>query len=263
MSDLAFDVAGLSVRIGGKPILREITFALGTGRSLAIIGPNGAGKSTLLKSLGRIGLRAKGRIDVFGRPQRAYAQRALARCVSYVPQADGRTAPFTAFEFVLMARYPHLGAFAHLTHEDERIAREAMARTGVAEFATRRLDTLSGGERQKVYVAAALAQEARAILLDEPTTFLDYRHQAEILQLVRSVQSEAGLTVLTVMHDLNHGALKSDHVLALRSGMVAFWGTPGELIEGGRLEEVYETSFDVISHPETGDPIVVPARGFV
>lgn len=258
----AFQVEGLSVKAGGATILQEVTFDVAEGESLAIIGPNGAGKTTLLRSLMRMIPGVSGGIRVFGRPLAACSQRELARMVSYVPQAEGRSLPFTVREFMLMARYPHMSPFSHLTAHDNEAVDRAMERTAVTLFANRNMDTLSGGERQKVFVAAALAQEPRAMLLDEPTTFLDYRHQVELLELVERLHREGGLTVISVTHDLNQGALAGDRVLALRQGQTTFHGTPRELLAHPEiLSGIYDTEFDYITHPHTGATIVVPVKG--
>jgi len=262
MSAPAFQISNLKVKAGGTTILHGITFDVAEGESLAIIGPNGAGKTTLLRSLMRMIPGVTGDIRVFGRPLEACSQRELARMVSYVPQAEGRTLPFTVREFMLMARYPHLSPFSHLTARDHEIVDRAMERSGMAAFAERGMDTLSGGERQKVFVAAALAQEPRVLLLDEPTTFLDYRHQVELLELVERLHREGGLTVVSVTHDLNQGALAGDRVLALRQGRIPFHGTPQELLAQPEiLSGIYDTEFDFITHPHTGAIIVAPTKG--
>lgn len=259
---MAFQIEGLTVTAGGATILRDVTFDVVEGESLAVIGPNGAGKTTLLRSLMRMVPGVSGGIRVFGKPLSACPQRELARMVSYVPQAEGRTLPFTVREFMLMARYPHMSPFSHLTAHDHGVVEHAMERTGLTAFAERGMDTLSGGERQKVFVAAALAQEPRVLLLDEPTTFLDYRHQVELLELVERLHREGGLTVVSVTHDLNQGALAGDRVLALREGRTTFHGTPRELLAQPQiLSGIYDTEFDYIPHPHTGATIVVPIKG--
>ncbi len=269
MKTAALEVSNLCLRYGDKTVLDGVSFRVEQGESFAIIGPNGAGKTTLLRSLGRMtagsgrGVRVSGEIRVFGKLLSGYTQRELARRISYVPQAGGRLFPFTVNDFVLMARYPHMSPLSHLSQADRDAAVRAMARTGTAVFSERRMNTLSGGERQKVFIAAALAQEADILLLDEPTTFLDYKHQTEVLELVHELQLQQGLTVASVTHDLNHGALGSSHVLALKGGKVAFDGTPKGLIDHAVLEQIYETPFDFLTHPETGDIIVVTARGAV
>ncbi|OHB70595.1 MAG: ABC transporter ATP-binding protein, partial [Planctomycetes bacterium RBG_13_63_9] len=205
-------VRDFSFRMGRKEILRDVSFDVCEGEYLAIVGPNGAGKTTLVKCLDRILVGGTGRIEICGRPLAAYRRRELARLISYVPQADGRVFPFPVEQFVLMGRYPYLTPFSAVSKEDRAVVRRAMQQTGTSEFADRLLGTLSGGERQKVFIAAALAQEAQILLLDEPTTFLDYRHQAEIIELLARINRSAGVTVLAVTHDVNQAALQSDRI---------------------------------------------------
>jgi iron complex transport system ATP-binding protein len=252
-------IRGFSFRLGKKQILRDVTFSVRRGEYLSIVGPNGAGKTTLLKCLDRIVAGGSGQIEILGRPLASYRQKELARHVSYVPQADGRVFPFTVEQFVTMGRYPYLSPFTAVSKEDHQAVRDAQQQTGTLEFADRLLDTLSGGERQKVYVAAALAQGASILLLDEPTTFLDYRHQAEIRGLLMRANREAGVTVVAVTHDVNTAALESDRIVALRDGAVVFCGTPGELMRPDVLKKIYDTPLLLVGHPGAGLPVIVPA----
>ena len=256
-------IRNFSFRLGKKPILRDITFSVCRGEYLAIVGPNGAGKTTLLRCIDRIVTGGTGQIEVLGRPLHAYRQKELARQVSYVPQADGRIFPFTVAQFVLMGRYPYLSPFSAVSRQDRQAVQEALEMTGTSEFAERLLDTLSGGERQKVYIAAALAQGASVLLLDEPTTFLDYRHQAEIRGLLARANRRSGVTIVAVTHDVNSAALESDRIVALREGMVAFCGPPGELMKPDVLQRIYGTALLLVDHPAAPFPVIVPQpRGY-
>ncbi len=178
--------------------------------------------------------------------------------MSYVPQADGRTLPFTVQEFVMMGRYPYLSPFSSVTRDDEEAVRQALVLTGTDEFAERTLATLSGGERQKVFIAAALAQGARILLLDEPTTFLDYRHQCEIQGILRRVNRERRSTIVAVTHDINIAVLWSERVLALKGGGVAYWGSAEGIMSNAILEDLYGMRFRFSEHPITGRAFVVP-----
>lgn len=250
-------ITGLSVRLGGRPVLTNVSFTVAPGEYTVIVGPNGAGKTTLVRCLVRI-LRGEGTVEIAGRSLESYRQRELARLIAYVPQAGNWAAPYTVEQFVTMARYPHLSPFSALSPDDRRAVGEALERTRTAAFARRMLDTLSGGERQQVGIAAALAQGARLLLLDEPTTFLDYRHQAEVLALLREANRETGVTILAVTHDLNHAALEADRAVALREGKVAFCGTARQLMHPEVLHGVYATDLLLIDHPAASIPIVVP-----
>jgi iron complex transport system ATP-binding protein len=257
-ASIVLEVCGFSFRIGKKSILREVSFSVRRGEHLSIVGPNGAGKTTLLKCIDRILPGGEGQIEVFGRPLASYSQRELARRISYVPQGDGRLFPFTVEEFVLMGRYPYLSPFSSIDSAGRRAAERALDVTGTREFAARRLDSLSGGERQKVYIAAALAQEADVLLLDEPTTYLDYRHQAEIRDLLAHVNRVSGVTIVSVTHDLNRAALDSGRIVALCEGEVVFCGPPCEIMRPDVLERIFRTSFLLAEHPHAGLRVILP-----
>ncbi|NLV45634.1 MAG: ABC transporter ATP-binding protein [Candidatus Hydrogenedentes bacterium] len=260
MTVAAYAVEHLNVALDGRKIVEDVSFTIEPGTSMAVIGPNGAGKSTLVKCLLRLLPATSGRVRLFGKEIARYNRRALARVAGYVPQAGEGNMPFTVEEFVLMARYPYLGAFSHFTDTDRRVAQDAMAHADVASLAKRMLYTLSGGERQKVYIAAALAQRPLVMLLDEATAFLDYRHQVEILELTEKLRHETGMTVIAVTHDLNQGLTRYDHVLALKEGAVAYWGPPRGLLEAGRLEQIYDTPFRFHEDPGTGAVYVMPGE---
>ena len=247
-----------SFRLGKKEILRDVSFDVHRGEYLTIVGPNGAGKTTLLKCIDRILTGGQGEIEVAGRPLCDYRQKELARLISYVPQADGHVLPFTVEQFVLMGRYPYLSPFSAISKEDRRIVDDAMQRTGTLEFADRMLGTLSGGERQKVFIAAAMAQGAKVLLLDEPTTFLDYRHQREIRTLLARANRSSGVTIVSVTHDVNTAILESDRIVALREGELAFCGPPKELMKTDVLRTIYGTSLLLIDHPHARLPVIVP-----
>lgn len=242
----AIRIQNLVCRLGGRAVLDGVSLEIPERSSVAILGPNGAGKTTLLKSIARIVGPTSGYIEILGKHTSSYPQRDLARVLSYVPQADARYLPFRVSEFVLLGRYPHLSPFSTLTPEDRVAADAAMDRTGTREFANRPIDTLSGGERQRVFIAAALAQGARILLLDEPATFLDYKHQVEVLELLRRLNQDEGVTLVSVTHDANNAARLGDQAIALKAGRVHFSGTIPALLADGVLESVFETPFDRI-----------------
>jgi iron complex transport system ATP-binding protein len=258
MKEPLIEIEGFSFAIGGKPILTDISFSVQAGDALSIIGPNGAGKSTLLKCLDRIHRGGAGQIRIAGKALKDYSQRELAHCISYVPQSDGRSAPFTVHEFVMMGRYPHLSPFSSISKHDEEVVQDALRMTETLPFAERMLSTLSGGERQSVFIAAALAQEARVLLLDEPTTFLDPKHAAAIQRLLADINRERGVTILSVTHDINSAALSSERILALKNGCVAFCGSSEALMREDVLRQVYDKSFLLVPHPEADKQMVVP-----
>jgi iron complex transport system ATP-binding protein len=258
MTKPILEVEGFSFSIGSRTILRELTFSVVPGERVAILGPNGAGKTTLLKCLNRVLRGGRGRIRVDGVPLEDYPQRDLARRLAYVPQADGRTAPFTVREFIEMSRYPHLGPLAPIRPEDVAAVDRALDDTGSAALAERALDALSGGERQNAFLSAALAQEADVLLLDEPTAFLDPPRQQEILRTLARLHRDRGMTQLFVTHDVNEALAHASRVLALREGTIVFDGPSDALAAVGTLEKVYRHEFVIGPHPRTGRPVVFP-----
>ena len=195
---------------------------------------------------------------VDGRPIDKIPRRQLARRIAYVPQAEGYEIPFTVEQFVQMGRYPYWGPFTPVGVEDRRATRQAMEATETTAMADRRLDTLSGGERQKVLIAAALAQETPLLLLDEPTSFLDYRHQNEIEQLIRRTARERNIAVISVTHDLNRAVVENDRIVALKAGRVVYDDRADRWVTAESLEAVFGTPFVMTAHPTTGRPVIVP-----
>ncbi|TNF49061.1 ABC transporter ATP-binding protein [bacterium] len=249
-----------SYSIGDKQILNDISLEVAKGEFLSVIGPNGAGKTTLLKCIDRIYRGGKGSIRISGKPIEAYSQKELARLISYVPQADERLFPFTAREFVLMGRYPHLSPFSSIKPEDIQEVNRIMDLTSIREFAHRNVRTLSGGERQKVFIAAALAQGASVLLLDEPTTFLDPKHERDVMQILVRLNRDEDITIVSVTHDVNNAVLSGDRILALKDGSVLFSGHSGELMDNSILKSIFDRDFLLAPHPVTGQRIVLPER---
>ncbi len=251
-------IDNFSYAINGVRILENVSLEIVEGEFLSIIGPNGAGKTTLVKCLVRINTGGTGEISIGNRSLASYSGKALARLAGYVPQGDSRELPFSVEEFVFMGRYPYQGPFISVNEEDRRAVREALELTGTARFAERPLDTLSGGERQGVFIAAALAQEARILFLDEPTAFLDPRHVADIHAILRRVNREKGVTVVMVTHDINGAAMLSDRIAVLKQGRVVTVGLPEAIMTNKTLELVYDKPFLFVAHPVTGQRLIAP-----
>jgi iron complex transport system ATP-binding protein len=252
------EVRGYCYRVEDQEILSGVDLEVPAGRRLAVVGPNGAGKTTLLRALLGLVTASAGSIRIAGRPLPEWGRTELARLMSYVPQSDGGIIPFSVREFVTMGRYPHLSPFSPPGAEDRRAVERAMEITGTRRFADRMIGTLSGGERQEVMVAAALAQSARVLLLDEPTAFLDYRHQASIARMLSEISRETGATLISVTHDVNGALTWSDGVLALKDGRVAYHGSPEGLMSGDNLERLYGTRFTRLEHGASGRSFVFP-----
>jgi iron complex transport system ATP-binding protein len=253
----AIETENLTIDLSGRRILHGITFSMEPGEYVSVIGPNGAGKTSLIKCLCGIYPQYGGRIRLMNQDAGRMTSRERARLLSYVPQAEGKSFPFTVEEFVLMSRYPHLSPFTTVSADDRAAADRALEQTGTAIFRRRKLATLSGGERQMVFVAAALAQEAGIMILDEPASFLDYRHQAEVFRLLRRLNRDFGHSILTVSHNINTAARCSSRILAIKDGQNIFYGTPEELMEPQRLQQIFDTEFRFIREDSHPLPLVI------
>ena len=257
-ADTIISAAHVHYDIDGAPILRDVSFAVQEGEYLSILGPNGAGKTTLLKCLNGIVRNWQGEIRVGGDDVKKLQQREIARKLGYVPQLRDSPAAFTVRDFMLMSRYAYCGPFNPPSKTDYAVVSESLELTDMTAFAERRLSTLSGGECQKVYIAAALAQQAPVVLLDEPISFLDPRYQYEINRLLKQLNRDTRLTIVAVSHDINSAVLNSDRILALKQGRIVFWGSVREVMEPGTLQSIFDTEFTFAQHPVAGIPVVVP-----
>jgi iron complex transport system ATP-binding protein len=260
MQTPALNIDSLSFSVRGKPLLRGISARILPGETWSIIGPNGAGKSTLLKCLMRICGNWTGEVTLHGRSLASYSQRELARSVAYVPQAGSgiQNFPFTVAEFVRMGRYAWAGRFGAEHPGDNDAIMDAMRRTNTVSFANRTMDTLSGGERQKVFIAAALAQGSDVLLLDEPAAFLDYRCQGEVASIVRELNQRRSSTILNVTHDVNSAMLTGGQVLAIRDGATVWQGQARDLACERTLREIFGATFRLIDDPVSGLRLVAP-----
>jgi iron complex transport system ATP-binding protein len=256
MTRAIIEAENLSLSLNKKAILHDISLTITQGERLAIVGPNGAGKTTLLKCLARL-LDSSGTIKLLDRRIADYSQKELARIMAYVPQLDGTSLSFTVKEFVLMGRYPHLSPFSTLGPEDHWMADHALTLTDTRQFVDRSLDTLSTGERQKVFIAASVAQGANILLLDEPMAFLDPRYQVQIQRLLQQLNYEHGITLLTVTHDINAAIAYSTRIIALKQGALIFTGTPETFADNQVLETIYQQRFLFTHHPQTGHLIAM------
>jgi iron complex transport system ATP-binding protein len=212
-----------------------------------VVGPNGAGKTTLLRLLAGLLPPTEGEIEIGGRPFGELSRRRVARSIAYVPQIRPARVPLSVEQVVLLGRYPHLDRLQLApSREDYRAVGRALEEVDIEAIRYRPLDELSGGERQAVYIAAALAQEAELLLLDEPTTHLDPRHQREIVELLHRLHGRGGRTVVAATHDLNLAAVTADRVLALRQGLALACGPPRDILDAGVLQELFEAPFEVL-----------------
>jgi len=228
------------------------------GSIVGLLGPNGSGKTTLLRLLAGTLRPASGRVTIDGVALESLSRRELARRIAVVPQETQTTFDFSALEIVLMGRYPHLGPFALEGPHDLAIAREALAATGTTAFEARRFATLSGGEKQRIVIASALAQASDIMLLDEPTASLDLGFQFEIVTLLARLNRERATTLVVSTHDLNLAATLCTELVLLKTGLVLARGPTADVLTARNIRTLYGIDADVARHPRAGHLKVVP-----
>jgi iron complex transport system ATP-binding protein len=241
VSDSGVKISGLSLELGGRRILSDISFDVAPGEFFCIIGRNGAGKSTLLKCIAGIIGGYEGKISVCGNDVSGMAAKHRSRLVAYVPQGSPSDIPYTVRDFLELSRYPWRGISSEA--DDRREIGEAMEITGISAFSERKLSSLSGGERQKVMIASAIAQRTDTILMDEPTTYLDYAHQIDTADMMFRVNRARGVSMIIVTHDINLAVELSGSVIAMSAGRADWIGPPSGLVETGRLDRIFGVSF--------------------
>lgn len=236
-----------------------VSFVAAPGKLTALAGPNGSGKSSIVRALlGRADV-VRGSVAVANIDVRTLSLSELARRVAVVPQREEPAFPIHVREYVALGRYPHLGLWRAATKVDDTAVSDALEQAGVADLASRDTDALSGGEWQRVRIARALAQKAPALVLDEPTTFLDVAHEMAIFELLSSL-ARSGLAVLLVSHQLNLVARFADTIVLLNEGRIATSGSPTDVMKADRLESIYGWPVVVTRDPAIGAPVLVPLR---
>lgn len=250
---------GIVVRYPGstRPALDQVSMEVPSGSLYAVLGPNGSGKSSLMRALLGLHPVGHGEVRIDDRPISGWQRRELARAVGAVTQSEQISFPLTTRELVAMGRYPYLGSLERERPEDREAIRGALAACDLTDLAEREVTTLSGGEFQRARLARALAQEPRALVLDEPTASLDVGHEMTILELLRS-SADSGITVLLITHGLDMAARFADRMLLLSRGVVAAEGTPREVVREETLRSVYGWPLAVHEDPATGAPRVTP-----
>jgi iron complex transport system ATP-binding protein len=253
-----FEVSGLGFSYPAKQALKDVSLTVAEGERVAVLGPNGSGKSTLLKILSAVLKPDVGEVRLLGKNLHSYDRRALSRKLAVVPQETHVTFPYTVAQVVLMGRASRLAPFALEGQNDLEIARASLKSTGTLNLADRYLHELSSGEKQRVILARALAQEATILVLDEPTTFLDIRHQIEIHELISELSDRQGWTVISALHDLNLASLYFPKLVLLQDGSVHCSGSPEQVLTEETIERVYGARVQVVRNGIRASPQILP-----
>ena len=240
-------------------VLKDISLSLGKGEILSIIGPNGSGKSTLLKLLAGIERPQAGSIAIKNKPIGRMARRQLAKILGYLPQNVTSEFDYTAEEIVALGRFPHLKGIGFLDSRDIQVVNRSLEAADLLSLRNRPLSKISGGERQRVFLASVLAQEPEMLLLDEPTASLDIHHQARFYSLLRGL-AKTGLGIMVVTHDINLATVFTGRLLVLKEGCIFADGTPQEVVKKEVLHSVYGDSLCIGKHPRGGLPMVFPGN---
>ena len=244
------ELCALSGGYGGKPVVETVSTRFLSGALNVLIGPNGCGKSTLLRMASGLMTPQSGRVLLAGRDIQTLRPQELARQIAYLPQSRDSHA-IAAKTLVLHGRFPHLGYPRRYRREDTEAAQAAMARLGIESLADQTVNTLSGGERQKVYFAMMLAQGSPVMLMDEPTTFLDIGRQLEVMDTAQWLRDQ-GQTLVVVLHDLNLALSRADRLFVMHQGQLLFEGTPADVYASGVLEEAFQVRAGRMETPEAG-----------
>ncbi len=255
---MLYHLEGLRFAYGSTPVLKGISTEITAGEFIAFVGPNGAGKSTLLRILAGLLRGYEGSIDFSGRAIGAYTPRELAQRIAFVPQETHVVFPFSVGEIIMMGRLPHRHNSLFESPRDRERAHQAMQLTDTESLAGKAFNQLSGGERQRVVLASALAQDPDVLLLDEPTVYLDLKHQLQFYDIVERLNADRGMTIVSVTHDVNLAARYARRMIAIRDGQFVADGPPAEVLTPGNLYDIFEIHATVFQRPDGRGAYIVP-----
>ncbi|SJM66838.1 ABC transporter ATP-binding protein [Gulosibacter sp. 10] len=252
------EAAGLSLGYRDRTVIEDLDLAVPPGRITAIVGANACGKSTLLRSMSRLLSPRSGEVVLDGHAVHRMPAKQLARTLGLLPQSPIAPEGITVSDLVGRGRNPHHRLMSRWGRGDDEAVAAALEATETLELADRAIDELSGGQRQKVWIAMVLAQQTDLLLLDEPTTFLDVAHQVEVLDLLTDLNRDRGTTIVMVLHDLNLAARYADHLVAMARGHVFASGDPAEVLTAETVREVFGLESRIVPDPVSGRPLMLP-----
>lgn len=255
---MSLEAVDLTLGYGGPPVVRNLSAIIPPATVTAIIGPNGCGKSTLLRGLAGLTPARTGRVLLDGENLSRLRPAAIARRMTLLPQSPTPPEGIRTAELVSRGRTPWLRPFRPMGASDRDAVNRAMQAAAIADLGSNRVSDLSGGQRQRVWIAMALAQETDWLLLDEPTTWLDLRHQLDLLKLLRKLNRDDNHSIVMVLHDISQAARFADHVIAMRDGEILAQGSPAQVISAEILEQVFGLASKIIDDPLHGSPLVLP-----
>lgn len=250
----------LAAGYDGKNVFQGLDLSIPQGKITTLIGANGSGKSTILKTLCRIISPDSGGVYLDGEAIHKSPTRLVAQKLALLPQGAQIPSGITVKDLVEFGRFPYRSSLGGLNAKDREIIQWALASTGMTAFSHRQIDHLSGGQQQRAWIAMALAQKTDLLFLDEPTTYLDISHQLDILYLLRKLNQENGVTIVMILHDLNHAIMFSDYLVAIKDGELYSCGNSSQVITPKTLREVFDVEAAVIRHPVLNTPICLPYR---
>lgn len=258
MTTTLIDTTDVTFSYAAEPVMKQVSVKVGQGDFIGVIGPNGSGKSTLLKLLGGMLPCDSGSVRFKGTDIGEYKRKTLARSIAWVPQEHAMVFPFRVQEIIMMGRHPHLSALTFEGEKDFEITGRAMELTDTTRLQDRRFNEISGGEKQRVMMAGALAQEPELMLLDEPTSSLDLKYQMEILNILNRLNRESGLTLVIAIHDLHLASKFCNRLVLLEEGRVVRDGPPQDVLQKEILESVYGVQVKLFHDEEDGSILISP-----
>ena len=256
---MTYVIDNISFAYAKKPVVQGISLRIEPGEFVAVIGPNGAGKSTLLKLMAGLLSGFQGSVNFMGRSIVDYKPVELARKVAFVPQETHVAFPFTVYEMILMGRMPYRQSFLFDTETDDQFVRQAMALTETEHLSGKMFTEISGGERQRVVLASALAQTPEVLLLDEPTVYLDMKHQLQFYEILRHLNADKQMTVVAVTHDVNLASRHAGRMIAICEGTIVTEGTSDQVLTAEKLQQIFGITAHIIERPDGGRYVIPTA----